>query len=244
MNKSIFEDTLDHVGRIGRTNCAQEVCDTLLGITGRFGLDRMIIGSQANPHAEPRYEREHILLRGWPEPWVERYILRDYARISPVVHYVKTHMRPFDWREAAAAAGEGHPGQVVLHEIAEFGIRMGISIPLITGDGALALLSLGGEDMDLSPEDFGMVTLVSTYAIERAMQLVVADDASRPIRLTRREAECMRWAAAGKSEWEISRILGISEHTSEKHLLSAKMKLGAANRTHAVAEAIRQGYIT
>lgn len=64
------------------------------------------------------------------------------------------------------------------------------------------------------------------------------------IKLTARELECLIWAAAGKSEWEISQILGISEHTSEKHLLNAKTKLGAVNRVHAVAEAIRRGYIS
>ncbi len=64
------------------------------------------------------------------------------------------------------------------------------------------------------------------------------------IELTPRERECLNWAAHGKSEWEISQILGISEHTSEKHLLNAKTKLGAANRVHAVAEAIRRGLIS
>ena len=64
------------------------------------------------------------------------------------------------------------------------------------------------------------------------------------IELTARERECLQWAAVGKSEWEISQILGISEHTSEKHLLNAKSKLGAANRVQAVAEAIRRGYIS
>lgn len=63
------------------------------------------------------------------------------------------------------------------------------------------------------------------------------------IQLTSRERECLTWAAAGKSEWEISQILGISEHTSEKHLISAREKLGAVNRVHAVAEALRRGYI-
>jgi DNA-binding CsgD family transcriptional regulator len=63
------------------------------------------------------------------------------------------------------------------------------------------------------------------------------------LELTRREVECLSWAANGKSEWEISQILGISEHTSEKHLLNAKTKLGTVNRVHAVAEAIRRGYI-
>lgn len=64
------------------------------------------------------------------------------------------------------------------------------------------------------------------------------------IPLTPRERECLQWAAVGKSEWEISQILGISEHTSEKHLLNAKMKLRAVNRVQAVAEAIRRGYIS
>ena len=64
------------------------------------------------------------------------------------------------------------------------------------------------------------------------------------IDLTPREIECLELAADGKSEWEISRILGISEHTSEKHLLNAKTKLGAVNRTQAVAVAIRLGFIS
>lgn len=61
--------------------------------------------------------------------------------------------------------------------------------------------------------------------------------------LTLRERECLKWAAMGKSEWEVSRILGISEHTAERHLLKALRKLGAVNRVQAVAEAIRHGLI-
>ncbi|TIT89542.1 MAG: helix-turn-helix transcriptional regulator, partial [Mesorhizobium sp.] len=84
-----------------------------------------------------------------------------------------------------------------------------------------------------------------TYAIGRAMQLhTMAGKVVDHIELTPRERECLQWAAVGKSEWEISQILGISEHTSEKHLLNAKSKLGAANRVQAVAEAIRRGYIS
>ena len=62
-------------------------------------------------------------------------------------------------------------------------------------------------------------------------------------RLTPREIECLAWASNGKSEWEISQILGISEHTSEKHMINARKKMGALTRTHAVAEAIRLGLI-
>ena len=56
--------------------------------------------------------------------------------------------------------------------------------------------------------------------------------------------ECLKWAADGKTEWEISGILSISEHTADKHLANARRKLGAANRAQAVANAIRWGIIT
>ncbi len=68
-------------------------------------------------------------------------------------------------------------------------------------------------------------------------------EAARPACLTARELECLAWAAQGKSEWEMSRILGISEHTAEKHLINARVKLGAVNRVHAVAMALRRGVI-
>jgi LuxR family quorum sensing-dependent transcriptional regulator len=51
------------------------------------------------------------------------------------------------------------------------------------------------------------------------------------------------WAAAGKSTWEVSCILGIAESTVEKHVAAAVRKLGAANKVQAVAEALRAGEI-
>ncbi len=48
----------------------------------------------------------------------------------------------------------------------------------------------------------------------------------------------LSWVAAGKSSWEIGRILSISEHTVNSHIERAVSKLGAANRPEAVAKAI------
>jgi len=62
--------------------------------------------------------------------------------------------------------------------------------------------------------------------------------------VTPREVECLKWAAEGKTEWEISEILSISEHTADKHLSNVRRKLGAANCAQAVANAIRWGLIS
>lgn len=95
-------------------------------------------------------------------------------------------------------------------------------------------------DLKLLPVEF---IAVETPAVDADAANALQKRDGDQLELTRREVECLSWAANGKSEWEISQILGISEHTSEKHLLNAKTKLGTVNRVHAVAEAIRRGYI-
>lgn len=63
------------------------------------------------------------------------------------------------------------------------------------------------------------------------------------VSLTKRETECLSWTAAGKTSWEISVILGISESTATFHLRNASAKLKASNRTHSVAKALHFGLI-
>jgi DNA-binding CsgD family transcriptional regulator len=61
--------------------------------------------------------------------------------------------------------------------------------------------------------------------------------------LTLREREVLWWAAQGKSAWEIGEILRIAERTVNEHTQKAGRKLGAVNRTQAVAMALRERLI-
>jgi LuxR family quorum sensing-dependent transcriptional regulator len=61
--------------------------------------------------------------------------------------------------------------------------------------------------------------------------------------LTAREREVMTWVAQGKSAREIAKILHITKRTVDEHVHSTVRKLGASNRTHAVAVALRGGVI-
>jgi len=56
--------------------------------------------------------------------------------------------------------------------------------------------------------------------------------------LTPRERECLKWVAAGKTDWEISQILNIAEQTAHGYVQSALSKLGARTRAQAVALAL------
>ena len=61
--------------------------------------------------------------------------------------------------------------------------------------------------------------------------------------LTPRELQVIQWIANGKTAWEISKIIGISERTVYFHLDNCKKKLEASTKTQAAVNALRQGVI-
>jgi|GEM_PF-193112 len=61
--------------------------------------------------------------------------------------------------------------------------------------------------------------------------------------LSSREKEILNWIKHGKSTWDISQILQISETTVKFHVSSIMKKLNAVSRTHAVSIAISLGII-
>jgi DNA-binding CsgD family transcriptional regulator len=79
-----------------------------------------------------------------------------------------------------------------------------------------------------------------TIAIRDGVSEIVEafEDPPREHSLTRRELEVLTWVARGKSAWEISQILGIAKRTVDEHVQAATQKLGAVNRTQAVALAL------
>lgn len=58
--------------------------------------------------------------------------------------------------------------------------------------------------------------------------------------LTPRETEVLKWITQGKSNWDISMIMEISERTVKFHVSNILQKLDASTRSHAVAIALEQ----
>ena len=85
--------------------------------------------------------------------------------------------------------------------------------------------------------------LASVYCTGRLAHLA-SRNRSKHAQLTERERECLRWVAAGKTDWETSRILSISEKTAQEHVRRALGKLNASTRAQAVALALASREIT
>src|SRR5882762_10026130 len=63
------------------------------------------------------------------------------------------------------------------------------------------------------------------------------------VKLSKREIECLRWAAVGKTDSEVALILGRSCATIRFHIHNAALKLNAVNRSQAVFKAGQLGYL-
>lgn len=61
--------------------------------------------------------------------------------------------------------------------------------------------------------------------------------------LTKREVECLRWAAAGKTNDDIAVILGLKRTTIRFHIRAAAQKLDAVNRDQALFKAAQLGFL-
>lgn len=104
---------------------------------------------------------------------------------------------------------------------------------------ATAIPQKGGDSQNLSQAADAMLQQAAAEGGDR----VHAAAADVPFRLTARELECLQWSAIGKSSWEISTILRISESAVNFHMANIRSKFDVSSRRQAVVQAIRFGLI-
>jgi LuxR family quorum sensing-dependent transcriptional regulator len=125
----------------------------------------------------------------------------------------------------------------------DYDLRYGLCAPVHGMNGYQAGLSLAGHDVERTPEANSAIELVTMYAFNR-FAILRSREQTKPALLSAREREVMSWVAAGKTAWDTSVILSISEDTVNKTVTAAMHKLNAHTRAQAVAEAIKRGLIT
>ena len=146
-------------------------------------------------------------------------------------------LNPFEWKEAPYDPKRDKPAHQVMTRARDFRFNEGYCIP-IHYDDSTGAISLAGERPNLDPDTKGALHLTSVFTHGRLRALTRGLDGARERRLSEIEAEVLRWAAHGKTAWETSRILAISERNVRWHLEEAQRKLMTKNKTATVAIAI------
>jgi len=237
-----LQSALDFIESISNEVDVDAMLDRLRRVVGQFGFDSFLLTGVPDPG---RRIDGYIMLSGWNESWLERYVSQDYVQIDPIARRLQSATDPFTWSDAIQGRELAPNARRVMAEAADIGMCDGLCVPLYDLDGRRSVLSLASQSIDLSPADKGVLHLVAMYAQNRIHDMVGSNAGRRAVRpaLSPRERECLQWTAAGKTSWEIAAILCLSQSTTDGYIASATRKLGAANRTQAVAEGIRRGII-
>jgi len=129
-------------------------------------------------------------------------------------------------------------------------VRSGITVPVHQPGGRTGFVTWVSEDpigqMQHWADRFASdLFLVAHAFLERidAMVVIREGDVPHDCPLTARERECLTWVACGKTDGEIAIIIDRSAETARFHVRNAVTKLDAASRSHAVAKAMRRGWL-
>lgn len=185
----------------------------------------------------------------WLDPDLRYWEDRGFALRSAFVHAARVCSEPFyfdgkalrTWRPSVALEAIK-----IGEDFDPMGVAAGIVAPAYLAAGVI------GAVVWAAPEP--LADLAEVFAREAAglhalaLRLIATHAEAThaglaPTRLTRREIQCLRWAAAGKTDQEIGGIVHISAPTVRFHLTNASRKLNVSGRTQAIHRAAGLGYI-
>ena len=213
--------------------------DFLDQICDRLGFDYAAFGG-INPVS--RSVHGYV---NYPEAWKSHYRDAGFHRLDPTLLMASRSIAPVDWRRL-----QGHANfRRVFSDARDFGIgELGVTIPVRGPYGDVGTLHVtrdcGVREWEgLIRQAMGELQSAAVHLHDAAMR---SDELSRILHrpmLSTRETEILQWVAAGKSQQDVSDILGIAQRTVEVHLASGRDKLGALNTPQAVARAVSLGLI-
>jgi len=187
------------------------------------------------------------IVSGYPAEWRLRYDAENYIQIDPVMQHCSARLVPIAWGDLAYTSRQQYE---FMEEAGAYGLVSGISFPVHTKQGDIGVLSFARRVRHSEPADpqRSMLTLAQGVLVASFMHDVmtrIVNKQENVLRapLTRRELECLKWIAIGKSTWEISSILGISEHGVLYHVRNIMLKFDAQTRHVAVLKAMACGLV-
>jgi LuxR family quorum sensing-dependent transcriptional regulator len=232
---------LDFIDQLERLTTADSVWGSLLAFSRQYGLDH---GALVDLPAPGQNIEETVLCVSWPDEWQRRYLDKDYVKRDPAVLHMMRARDPYTWQDMLNCPDYNSAQRRVVHEAAEFDLHNGFIVPLFGLRSGTAMVTFAGENTDLTLRERAELHLIAIYAHARIRALSPHRHRYESLpALSERERECLQWASAGKTDWEIGEILSISEKTANAHIERAKRKYNVATRVQAVVMALRAGEI-
>ena len=194
----------------------------------------------ARSHRSAATDDEFVFSRISPRGWDSIYSEKRYADANYLTRAMRERVEPFRWTEVALIT-DAERG--LRNALLDYGVTDGIAAPMHGPKGYVGVTSLAFERLhELAPADRLAISMAA-MALHLRMRALSPVGVLRGPRLSPRERDCVAFVAGGKSDWEISEILGVAETTVISHIQNARRKLGAKTRAQAVALCLAAGLL-
>ncbi|WP_428697667.1 helix-turn-helix transcriptional regulator [Stappia sp.] len=231
--------TYEAIGRIFRSKSKETVYLEIHNFISHYGFENFIFTGM--PDQEEDF-KSHIEINGWQEDWHDIYIENEFYKHDPIAAHTKRSILPFRWSEVHFPK-ENLMASNIMNLSKDFRMNDGYCIPFYKPNSQSSCITMSGEFIEANEEFRQSIQIVSTFA-HHVIEEISNGGSKQKYKLSEREKEILKWASAGKTNWEIGVILGISNRTVHGHVQSAAKKLDACNRTSAVVRAIQTGEIS
>jgi DNA-binding CsgD family transcriptional regulator len=218
-----------------------EVLHLMRQCTAQFGFSHFMIARV--PFGEQQRFAERLVLSSWPSELVREYDTATVFQVSGLIERLRQTKLPIFGETKLLLNAQGAAARDTVDALfaaPAMGNSFAAMLHTTHGEAFAVLLSgARGEPDRTETADLYLTLLQLFETLERTFEV----GASARDKLSTREIECLRWAAAGKSSDEIAIILGISVYTVSSYFKTATRKLDSVNRMQAIARAMRMKLI-
>ena len=177
----------------------------------------------------------------FPSEWLNLYVIKNFHQIDPIV---KENFTSFALQYWADTYKKYETPKDFIMTAEDFDLKRGYSYGIKNyRETEGSLFSFAGNSIEYNRRTEIILTHMIP-ALHQALTSIVTHRTKKQIAtLSKREKEILAWVGYGKSTWDISVILGISERTVKFHIRNIMQKLDVVTRAQAVAVAIEQGLL-
>lgn len=186
-------------------------------------------------------EVNNVINGSYPEGWFEVYREEKLYEIDPIVWHHHKFLGTQIWADTYKKYKERISPKFI-YNADSFGLSFGIAGGVHSPNNMLtSVISFAGKKKYFGTHQKVIIDILTPH-FHQAIVRACKGNENRPLpHLTPREREIIQWIKEGKTNWEISAILNISERTVRFHLENIKSKFDAVTKAHIVAIAMEQG---
>jgi LuxR family quorum-sensing system transcriptional regulator CciR len=186
-----------------------------------------------------------IRIDNYPGGWAEELRERHLAIDDPVHLAAARTNIGFAWAELDRLIVLAPQHRQILRQSRRFGLGQGFTVPAnVPGEPSGSCSFAVRRGLELPVQRLMCAELVGAHAFRAARRIHDYPAAGVHPRLSRRERQVLHLLAAGKTDWEIGKILGISVETAHQYVKRARSAYDVVSRTQLVVHGLRDAWIS